>query len=183
MSKAIPENIEMKNVEIWFQDEARFGQQGSITRMWALKGTRPRAVRQQQFKYTYLFGAVCPSRDVGVGLVLPYANSETMKIHLQHISAQIPKGKHCVLVLDQAGWHTSSKLHSFENITLLCLPPASPELNPCEQIWKKLREDGLANRSFKNEDDIIQSCCKAWNTFTDEEGNIRSLCSREWACV
>ena len=63
--------MESKNFEIWFQDEARFGQQGSITRMWAVKGTRPRAIRQQQFKYTYLFGAVCPARGEGVGLVLP----------------------------------------------------------------------------------------------------------------
>jgi len=149
--------------------------------MWALKGTRPRAIRQRQFKYTYLFGAVCPSRDTGVGLVLPYANSNTMEIHLQHISAQIPEGKHCVLVLDQAGWHTSSKLQEFKNITLLCLPPASPELNPCEQIWRKLREDKLANRCFKDEDEIIQSCCNAWNAFVDEKGSIRSLCSREWA--
>ena len=40
----------MHQVDIWFQDEARFGQQGSISRMWAVKGTRPRAIRQQQFK-------------------------------------------------------------------------------------------------------------------------------------
>ena len=64
----------MRDVEIWFQDEARFGQQGSLSRLWALKGTRPRAVRQQQFKYTYLFGAVCPATGNAVGLLLPYAN-------------------------------------------------------------------------------------------------------------
>lgn len=181
MKKVIPKDVDLEDVEVWFQDEARFGQQGSITRMWAIKGTRPRAVRQQQFNYSYLFGAVCPSRDIGVGLVLPYANSDTMEIHLQHISAHISKDKHCVLVLDQAGWHTSNKLQKFSNITLVCLPPASPELNPCEQIWRKLREDFLANRCFKDEEDIVQSCCEAWNSFVGEKGNIRSLCSREWS--
>jgi transposase len=105
--------------------------------MWAIKRTCPRAVRQQQFKYTYLFGAVCPARGEGVGLVLPYANSITMAIHLEYISSQIPLGKHGVIVLDQAGWYTSKKLKTFDNITLLPLPSASPEHNPCEQIWKK----------------------------------------------
>lgn len=177
----MPESVDIKNVEIWFQDEARFGQQGSITRMWAIKGTRPRAIRQQQFKYTYLFGAVCPVRGEGVGLVLPYANSTTMEIHLDYISSQIPEGKHGVIVLDQAGWHTSKKLKVFDNLTLLPLPSASPELNPCEQIWRKLREDSLSNRCFKSEEDIVQACCDAWNQFTEAPETVRSLCTRQWA--
>jgi len=97
-------------VDIWFQDETRVGQQGSLTRMWAEKGTRPRVVRQQQFNYTYIFGAVCPARDTAVGLVMPYANRNTMQIHLEHISAQIPEERHAVLVLDRAAWHTTKKL-------------------------------------------------------------------------
>ena len=101
----------MTNVEIWFQDEARFGQQGSLCRLWAIKGTRPRVVRQRQFTYTYLFGAVCPARGVAVGLLLPYANTQTMMVHLEHISMQIPAGKHAVIVLDRASWHTTKHLN------------------------------------------------------------------------
>jgi transposase len=183
VKEVLPENIEIKNVEIWFQDEARFGQQGSITRMWAVKGTRPRAIRQRQFKYTYLFGAVCPARGVGIGLVFPYANSDTMSIHLEYISAQIPSGKHAVIVLDRAGWHTSKKLKTFSNLTMFPLPAASPELNPCEQIWRKLREDSLSNRSFKSEEELVQSCCDAWNQFVDKPETICSLCTRQWAIV
>ncbi len=53
-----------------------------------------------------------------MGLILPYANFNTMTIHLEHISAEIPAGKHAVIILDQAGWHTSKKLKSFQNITI-----------------------------------------------------------------
>ena len=60
---------------MWFQDEARVGQRGTVTRTWAVKGTRPRAIRQQQFEYAYLFGAVCPARNEAVGLVLPAVNT------------------------------------------------------------------------------------------------------------
>jgi transposase len=173
--------VQSQDIEIWFQDEARIGQRGTLTRMWAEKGTRPRAIRQQQFMYTYLFGAVCPERDVGIGLVLPQVNSEAMKVHLEHISAQIPEGKHGVLVLDRAGWHTSTKLKQFPNLTLLPLPAASPELNPCELVWKALRERHLANRCYQDEEEIVQACCMAWNQFTDTQGAIRSMCTREWA--
>jgi hypothetical protein len=47
-------SADLNKVDVWFQDETRVGQQGSITRIWAEKGTRPRAVRQQQFEYGYI---------------------------------------------------------------------------------------------------------------------------------
>jgi transposase len=175
--------VRLANVEVWFQDEARFGQQGSLSRLWAVKGTRPRAVRQQQFKYTYLFGAVCPARGDAVGLLLPYANKDTMKIHLCHISSQVPVGKHAVIVLDKAGWHTTNKLPQFKNITLLCLPTGSPELNPCEQVWKHLRRTRLSNRVFKNEEELLNACSDAWNEFTDCKEQVVSLTSRGWAIL
>ena len=177
----LPEGISVENVEIWFQDEARFGQQGSLSRIWALKGTRPRVVRQQQFTYTYLFGAVCPERGVTVELLLPYANTDTMKVHLEYIEAEVPEGKHAVIVLDQAGWHTTLKLGNFKKISLLPLPAASPELNPCEQIWKQLRREHLSNRCFKNEEELIHACSEAWNKFSSSPKSVTSLCSREWA--
>ena len=61
----------MNEVEIWFQDETRVGQQGSITRTWYHKGERPRLVRQQQFLNAYIFGAVCPEKDKVAGLIFP----------------------------------------------------------------------------------------------------------------
>lgn len=157
------------------------GQRGTITRMWAEKGTRPRAIRQQQFKYTYLFGAVCPERDTGVGLVLPACNTDAMKLHLEHISNSIPEGKHGVVILDRACWHTTPKVQGFHNLTLLSLPPASPELNPCELIWKYLRQKYLANRCFDGEEELVEKACDAWDQFTNTKGAIKSLCSRKWA--
>ena len=100
-----------------------------------------------------------------------------------YISSQIPEGKHAVIVLDQAGWHTSKKLKVFNNLTLLPLPSASPELNPCEQIWKKLREDSLSNRQFVSEEDLVQACCDAWNQFIDNPEKVHSLCTRKWATM
>ncbi|MCA9508811.1 MAG: IS630 family transposase [Myxococcales bacterium] len=181
VKKCLPDDIDLNAVEIWFQDEARVGQQGSITRMWAEKGTRPRALRQLQYDYAYIFGAVCPARDVAVGLVVPDIGTDGMIAHLNEISKSIPTGKIAVIVLDRASWHTTKKLNIFSNIKLLSLPPASPELNPVEQLWQQLRNNSLANRAFKDYSDIESSCCDAWNEYVDRKGAITSLCSRDWA--
>ena len=103
-----------------------------------------------------------------------------MLIHLEHIAAKVPEGRHAVLVLDRATWHTTKKLKKFTNLTLLPLPPASPELNPTEQVWQVLRDRYLANRCYKDYDDIVEACCEAWNGFTDVPSNVKNLCSRSW---
>jgi len=170
-------------VDIWFQDEARIGQQNGITRVWAQKGTRPRVVRQQGYTSTYLFGAVCPAQDQAVGLVMPHVNSDAMNLHLQEISQQIPQGRYGVVVLDRAPWHTTTKLQSFSNLSLLFLPPASPELNPQERVWLKLRQDSLSNLAFTDYDDIVEKSCTAWNTFVSQEHAVANLCQRTWASL
>src|ERR687897_1128548 len=79
---ALPKEAAGKPVEVWFQDEARVGQQGTLTRVWARRGTRPRAPRDRRYAWAYLFGAVCPARAVGAGLVLPYADAAATGLHL-----------------------------------------------------------------------------------------------------
>ena len=110
----LPEGTPLSAVDIWFQDEARVGQRGTVTRTWAKRGTRPRLMRQQQFEYAYIFGAVCPARDEAVGLVMPVVNTEAMLVHLEHISLKIPEGRHAVIVLDKAAWHTTKRLKQFK---------------------------------------------------------------------
>ena len=66
--------------------------------------------------------------------VLPWCNSATMSLHLAEISQAVSPGAHAVVLLDQAGWHTSPKLNVPANISLLALPPKSPELNPTENV-------------------------------------------------
>jgi DDE superfamily endonuclease len=134
--KLLPECARGKPLEIWFQDEARIGQKGTLTRLWAKKGTRPRAVRDTRYQWAYLFGAVCPERRLGAGLVMPYANTEAMTKHLEEIAKAVSPGAHGILVLDGAGWHGSHALAVPENITLMPLPPYAPELNPVENIWE-----------------------------------------------
>ena len=179
----LPTNITLEQVEVWFQDETRVGQQGSLTRIWAIKGTRPRVVRQQQFLSTYIYGAVCPQRQVGAALIMPYANSECMNQHLAEISTQVINGNHAVVVIDQARWHTSNKLIVPNNISLLALPPYSPELNPQENVWQWIKDKYLANRVFASLDEIVDAAVIAWNKFVENPALIKSIADRSWAIL
>ena len=71
-----------------------------------------------------------------------------MTIHLAEISRNVTERAHAVL--DQAGWHTSPKLHVPENISLLPLPPYAPELNPVEQVWAYLHANFLSHRVWNS---------------------------------
>ena len=168
-------------IEIWWQDEARIGQKTKLTRRWAKRGTRPSAPKDQRTKSAYIFGAICPARGVGAGLVLPRCNAEAMQWHLDEISCQVAPGAHAVLILDRAGWHTTGKLKLPPNITLLPLPPRAPELNPVENIWQFMRDNWLSNRIFKSYDEIVALSCEAWNKLIDQPWKIMSIGSRKWA--
>ena len=161
---ALPEAVQGKPLEVWFQDEARVGQQGTLTRLWARKGTRPRAPKDCRYAWACIFGAVCPARATGAALVMPHANTEAMSAHLAEVSRQVTPGAHALLVLDGAGWHNSRSLVVPDNITLMPLPPYSPELNPVENLWQYLRQNHLANRVFESYDAIVDAGCAAWNS-------------------
>ena len=178
--EVLPEGVDLDMVDLWVQDESRVGQQGSTTRIWGKKGSRPRAIKQGQFTYAYIFGAACPEKNLAVGIIVPYVNTITMEKHLEEISKHVPPGRHAVILVDRAAWHTAKKLNIPENISLLPQPPYSPELNSCEQIWQYLKEHYLANRCFDGYEDIVDACVDAWNNFVSIPGKIKSLCSRSW---
>jgi hypothetical protein len=77
--------------------------------------------------WAWIFGAICPARSIGLALVLPRCNIQAMQWHLDEITTQVSPDAHAILLVDQAGWHTTGKLAIPTNITLLLLPPRSPE--------------------------------------------------------
>ena len=129
-------------IEIWFQDEARVGQQGTHAYIWAPIGARPLMVRDNRHDSAYIFGAICPARGVGAAMITPAANTEMMNLHLAEISTQVAEGAIAVLTCDGAGWHQpGGELVVPDNIVLLRLPPYSPELNPMENVWDYLQPE------------------------------------------
>jgi len=183
VTQALPAEAAGKPLEIWFQDEARIGQKGTLTRIWARLGSRPRGPRDNRYQWAYIFAAVCPERATGAALVMPCANTEAMNLHLKEIGRAVSNGAHAVLVCDGAGWHTTPQLKLPKNITLLRLPACAPELNPTENVWEYLRKNYLALRVLDDYDAIVDACYQAWNDLLAMPDRLASITHRSWAIV
>ena len=161
----------------YYQDEARFGQHGTITRKWARVGTRPGAIRQTQYDYLYLFSAVCPETGDASGLISPHVNIEVMNAFLEQFAQELPADVHAAMILDRAAWHTSEKLKVPPNVTLIHLPPKSPEFNPTENLWHYLRSHYWSNRLYGTWEELKTAAVDAWRRVCLVPELVKSVCA------
>jgi hypothetical protein len=146
---------------VWAFDEHRLGLKPILRRIWAVKGERPIAPVHHRYKWLYLYAFANPETGQSVFYVLPCVDSESLSCVLGNLAQDLGASKnHAVLlVLDQAGWHTSDKLRVPEGVELLFLPSYSPELQPAEHLWN-LTDEPLANRVFDSLADLQEVLCE-----------------------
>ncbi len=115
--------------------------------------------------------------------MLPHSDSHAFNLHLAEISKAVAPGAHAAVLIDGAGYHGAGALKLPHNLTLIRLPPYSPELNSAENIWAYLRQNQLANSVFETYDDIVDVCCDAWNFFAHNHAAVTSITTRDWMQV
>jgi hypothetical protein len=103
-----------------------------------------------------------------------------MALFLAEFAKTLAPDEHAVMVLDGAGWHCSNALDVPDNITLVPLPPYSPECNPVERIWLFLRERFLSLCVWIDQNAIVDACCDAWNALIADSDRVKSLCYQPW---
>ena len=167
-----------KILKLFFQDEARFGQKGTMSKQWAPVGERPTRVRQDEFKNAYLFGAVCPESGQSHFLVATDSDTTFMQIFLNNFSRTLGRSVHALLVLDNAAWHKSASLKVPSNVTLHFLPPYSPDLNPVENLWDFMKDNYLCNKVTSGMRELIKVGIDACRKVTTEV--VRSVCARNY---
>ena len=109
-------------------------------------------------------------------MLAPYISVEITNIFLEQFAQEIPGDVHGVMVWDQAGFHTGKALKVPENITLVPLPPYSPELNPMENLWHYLRSHYWSNRAFADYDALVNAAEDAWQRSACNPATIQSVC-------
>ena len=169
-----------KRLQLWFEDEARVGNKGRVCHRWWTKGERATAICDQRYDWAYIFSAVRPATGEDFTLVLPAVSARAMDLFLGKFAQTLPEDAHAAIALDGAGWHGTAALHVPDNITLVPLPPYSPELNPVERVWLYLRERHLSHRLLDDYDAILEACCQAWEHLTKTKTLIQSLTSYPW---
>jgi transposase len=133
-------------------------------------------LRQTKHEWLYVIGAVCPHTGQSIGLLSPYINAQIMNIYLQQFSRELAADVHAVSIWDQAGYHKSKELKIPENITIIPLPPYSPELNPMENLWHYFRSHYWANRAYSDYDDSCCAAIEAWQKAALDPEIIKSVC-------
>jgi transposase len=165
-----------KRLLIFHQDEARFGQQGTLTRVWAPKGSRPSAVKQTEYEYLWIVGAVCAETGQAEAILAPNLNTDVMNAFLREFSRSLAADVHAVLIWDGAGFHRSGKLQVPANVSLIELPPYSPQLNPIENLWHYLRSHHWSNRWYENYDALMAAAIDAWRKVALVPERLKSVC-------
>lgn len=173
--QAIQEAHPDEEVQVWFEDEARFGQQGTLTRVWARRGSRPRGVRQTQYTFLYVLTALCPGTGAASGLIAPTLNTAVVNLFLEQFSRELPAGVHAVLLWDGAGYHTSEDPKIPKDVSLIQLLPYSPELNPVENLWHYHRSHYWSLRVYRGSEDLEGSAMSAWREVCLKPELVRSI--------
>ncbi len=177
---AIAADHPAKDVRVYFQDEARFGTQGTITRVWARKGSRPRAVRQNGREWLYVLMAVCAGTGAASALIMPELSTVVVNLFLAQFSRELPAGVHAVLIWDGAGFHTGGDLVVPGNVSLIRLPPYSPELNPVENLWHYLRSHHWSNRAYEGYKDLEEEAVRSVRAVCQDVEKLKTICNAEY---
>jgi transposase len=136
-----------------FADEARFGRMSRPRPCWAPTGIRPEVASQLIREYIYLYGAVSPKDGMCVYLIMPRSDTESFQAFLNVLARKFAR-QDILLVLDGAPNHRCSGLVLPANVSLLFLPPYSPELNPKENLWDEIGEKIFKNYALKSIDAV-----------------------------
>ncbi len=148
----------LAEVEVWAQDEHRVGLKPILRRVWTPVGTRPVVPVQPRYEWVWVYGFAQPASGATEWFLLPRVNTDAMSRVLAHFAQAVGAGpdRQVLLVLDQAGWHTSDELRVPDGVHLAFLPPYCPELQPAERLWP-LTDEGLANKLFQAITDLEEA--------------------------
>jgi len=160
-----------------FEDEAGFGRINKPKYCWCFKGLRPVVPCHHIREYRYAYGAVEPLTGGSFFLVLPRCDTDCMNVFLDRLSNEYPND-FILLAADGATWHRSKGLRVPDNIEIFLLPPATPEMNPIEQIWKELRKRGFRNEVFRTLEKVIDRLCDTICSLSRE--TVKSITGRYW---
>jgi len=149
---SVEHSKEYDSVNLYFQDESRFGLKTHIGRCLTAKGVKPIVKYQHAFKNTYLYGSFSPINGASFVYEIEGTTSEIFYEYLKEFSLYNPTELK-IIIIDNAGFHSLSKYSIPDNIKLIRIPPYSPELNPAEKIWAYIKKS-YKNNVFENLDNV-----------------------------
>ncbi len=172
--QALHQTYPSEEVEVWSEDEARFGLKPVLRRVWAPTAERPLAIVDERYEWLWLFAATHPRTGRVFWLMLPRLDASCVQLFLDEFAKEHASvGKRILLVWDGAPAHRAQSLQVSEHISLLSLPAYTPELNPSERVWPLVKE-GVANRAHQSLDALEQQVSSRCQKISAEEVSART---------
>lgn len=126
-------------INIYFQDESRFGLMTKQKRVLVSKGIKPVGKFQHSYKWLWLWGCFSPITGDSFYWETPFVSNDIFEGFLEDFARQKP-GELKLLIIDNAGFHACQNITIPENIKLIRIPAYAPELNPAEKVWQWMKE-------------------------------------------
>lgn len=128
-----------RSINLYFEDESRFGLLTILRRMITAKGIKPVAPFLHRFDNLYLFGAFSPITGSSYLLEMPHCNSQSFQIFMDQMAVR-DADEFKIVILDNGAFHHAKSLQIAPNMAFIFLPPYSPELNPAEKMWRYFKD-------------------------------------------
>lgn len=165
-------------VELWFGDECGIEGDPRPRKRWVEKGSKPTIPYAGTHLRRNVIGAVCPQTGCLSTLIFSHCDTEIFQIFLDNLAKEVPSspGKRQLLILDNASWHKSKTLnwHHFEPAYL---PPYSPDFNPIERFWLRLKSDFFADFFTKKGDQLEERIVLGLQAFFAQPEKVKSNCA------
>lgn len=165
-------------VELWYGDECGVEGDPRPRRRWSARGSRPKVPYLGDHIRANVIGAVCPLTGQSFTMIFDGVDTDVFQCYLDYLAEAIPPdpGKRRILMLDNASWHKATRLH-WHHFECRFLPAYSPDFNPIERFWLRLKADYFSDFIAHTPEDLTARLCTALNAFMDDTKTVASQCA------
>lgn len=166
------------DIEVWFGDECGVEGDPRPRRRWSQRGSRPRVTYCGEHVRANVIGAVSPATGESFTMIFDGVDTAVFQCYLDELAKAVPHdpSKRRILVLDNASWHKSNKL-DFHHFERAFLPAYSPDFNPIERLWLRLKADHFADFYTDDPQVLLDHLCLALNSLMKAPHQVASNCA------
>lgn len=167
-----------EDLELWYGDECGMEGDPRPRRRWSVRGSHPKVPYLGDHIRANVLGAVCPKSGQSFSMIFDGIDTDVFQCFLDYLAETIPPDptKRRILIVDNASWHKAQRLnwHHFE---CKYLPGYSPDFNPIERLWLRLKADYFTDFIAKTPEELTERLCLALNAFMDDPPTVASQCA------
>ena len=165
-------------VELWFSDESGFEGDPRPRRRWVRPGSKPTVPYLGKHIRENVIGSVCPQSGELFCLIVDGVDTDVFQLYLDQMARAVPDqpDKRQIIVMDNASWHKAKRLnwHHFE---VMYLPPYSPDFNPIERLWLRVKADWFYDYIAHSGGELADRVEQALRSFINDKDKTASICS------